>query len=59
MNFPVLVGSGFRIESAENIFRYADGAIVGTSLKKDGISANVVDRTRVKALMDVVKALRV
>ncbi len=56
--FPVLVGSGFRAENAAKIFQYADGAIVGTSLKKDGVSSNVVDRNRVKALMDVVKEIR-
>lgn len=56
--FPVLVGSGFRKESAEKIFEVADGAIVGTSLKKDGISSNPVDRERVKDLMDTVKRIR-
>ena len=56
--FPVLVGSGFRKESAEKIFKYADGAIVGTSLKKDGISSNPVDRERVEDLMDTVKRIR-
>jgi len=56
--FPVLVGSGFRKESAARILQYADGAIVGTSLKKGGISSNVVDRQRVKELMDVVKEIR-
>jgi hypothetical protein len=56
--FPVLVGSGFRKESAAQLLQYADGAIVGTSLKKDGISSNPVDRRRVKDLMDVVKEIR-
>ncbi|MDO9545966.1 MAG: BtpA/SgcQ family protein [Pelolinea sp.] len=56
--FPVLVGSGFNKEAAARIFQYADGAIVGTSLKKDGVSSNVVDRKRVKELMDVVKEIR-
>ena len=56
--FPVLVGSGFRKESAEKIFEVADGAIVGTSLKRDGISSNPVDRERVKDLMDTVKRIR-
>jgi membrane complex biogenesis BtpA family protein len=56
--FPVLVGSGFRKELAGQIFQYADGAIVGTSLKVDGISSNVVDRKRVKELMDCVKEIR-
>lgn len=57
-DFPVLVGSGFRKENAQKIFQFADGAIVGTSLKKDGVSSNVVDRNRVKELLDVVKEIR-
>lgn len=57
-NFPVLVGSGFRKEHAEKILAIADGAIVGTSLKKDGVSSNVVDRNRVRELMEVVKEIR-
>ena len=48
--FPVLVGSGFRKESAEKIFEVADGAIVGTSLKRDGISSNPVDPRTCKRL---------
>lgn len=56
--FPVLVGSGFRKKSAEMIFKYADGAIVGTSLKKDGISSYPVDRKRVQDLMETVKEIR-
>jgi membrane complex biogenesis BtpA family protein len=57
-DFPVLVGSGFRRDSAAAILRIADGAIVGTSLKKDGVSSNVVDRQRVKELMATVKEIR-
>ncbi len=57
-DFPVLVGSGFRKEHAAKILAIADGAIVGTSLKKDGVSSNVVDRNRVRDLMEVVKEIR-
>ncbi|MBP9040219.1 MAG: BtpA/SgcQ family protein [Anaerolineaceae bacterium] len=57
-DFPVLVGSGFRKEHAAKILAIADGAIVGTSLKKDGVSSNVVDRNRVRELMEVVKEIR-
>ena len=57
-DFPVLVGSGFNKLQAAKIFSIADGAIVGTALKKDGVSSNVVDRNRVKELMDVVKEIR-
>ncbi len=57
-DFPVLVGSGFRKEHAAKILAIADGAIVGTSLKKDGVSSNVVDRNRVRELLEVVKEIR-
>ncbi len=57
-DFPVLVGSGFSKDRAEQIFRYADGAIVGTSLKEEGISSKPVDRQRVKELMETVKNIR-
>ncbi len=58
-DFPVLVGSGFRKDQAEKVFRYADGAIVGTSLKKESVSSNPVDHERVKELMEAVKKIRV
>ena len=57
-DFPVLIGSGFQKKSAENIFKYADGAIVGTSLKQEGISSNPVDCLRVADLMETVKQIR-
>ncbi len=56
--FPVLLGSGLRPENAGKLLSVADGAVVGTSLKKDGISAMPVDRARVRALMDAVRAVR-
>jgi membrane complex biogenesis BtpA family protein len=57
-DFPVLVGSGFKVETAEAILQFADGAIVGTSLKIGGISSNMVDRKRVQDLMGTVKQIR-
>lgn len=57
-DFPVLVGSGFKKETAEEILQFADGAIVGTSLKQGGISSNPVDRKRVLELMATVKEIR-
>ncbi|HZO89058.1 MAG TPA: BtpA/SgcQ family protein [Chthonomonadaceae bacterium] len=53
---PVLVGSGFRAETAPTLLAHADGAIVGTSLKRNGQVAEPVDVERVRALraaMDV------
>jgi membrane complex biogenesis BtpA family protein len=48
---PVLAGSGVTPENVKEMLTVADGAIVGTSLKKDGQTENEVDAERVKALL--------
>ncbi len=48
---PVLVGSGVTPENASGFLELADGAIVGTSLKKDGQTENEVDVSRVRDLL--------
>jgi len=48
---PVLIGSGATAASLAELAPYADGFIVGTALKQDGISANPVDPKRVKEFM--------
>ncbi len=55
---PVLIGSGCSAENAAAFLQYADGIIVGSSLKRDGIMENAVDATRVSALMEKVRAVR-
>jgi len=55
---PVLVGSGLNPRNAETLLKHADGAIVGSYLRKDGKFWNPVDISRVKELMAVVKKLR-
>ena len=55
---PVLVNTGFRASNAAELLQFADGAIVGSSLKVDGITWNPVDQDRVQALMDVAHAVR-
>jgi membrane complex biogenesis BtpA family protein len=50
--FPILVGSGFSSVNAKKILEYADGAIVGTSIKSD----DVIDLNKVKELMQIVNA---
>lgn len=54
---PVLVNTGFRASNATELLRYADGAIVGSSLKEDGITWNRVEEVRVRELMETVRAL--
>lgn len=54
---PVLLGSGVTTESLSVLWSKADGFIVGTSLKKNGISTGPVDRARVKAMVQAHKKL--
>lgn len=53
---PVLVNTGFKVTNAAELLRLADGAIVGSSLKVDGVTWNPVDKARVKALMSEVRS---
>lgn len=55
---PIFIGSGFDITNAEELLPCADGVIVGTSLKYNGITENPVDEERVKQLMEIVYRLR-
>jgi len=55
---PVLVGSGVTIENVADMLREADGVIVGTFFKHDGLVHRPVDRERVKAFMQLVARLR-
>ena len=48
----ILIGSGVTAESAPALLEYADGVIVGTSLKVDGKVQNPVDEKRVRAMRD-------
>ncbi|MFN8591536.1 MAG: BtpA/SgcQ family protein [Thermomicrobiales bacterium] len=51
---PILVNTGFRAANAADLLRFADGAIVGSSLKESGITWNRVERARVRELMAAV-----
>lgn len=48
---PIIAGSGFSINNAKKLLRYADWAIVGNSVKTNGF----VDTKKVKELMKLVK----
>ena len=54
---PVLAGSGVNLGNVAEILSLADGAIVGTFFKKDGLTENPVDGSRVKKLTSLVKKL--
>ncbi len=55
---PILVGSGSNRENIGAFLAYADGVIVGSSLKKDGVMQNEVDAKRVGEFMDAVRSVR-
>lgn len=55
---PVFVNTGMRVETAEAQLSIADGAVVGTAFKKDGVFENRSDAERVEKLMAVVKNFR-
>jgi uncharacterized protein len=52
---PILIGSGFNTDNAPTLLPFINGAIVGSSLKKDGKLDNLVDPKRVAALRKVMK----
>lgn len=55
---PVIVNTGVREENVHELLSVADGVIVGTSLKKDGVTWNPVDPERVRRFMKKVESLR-
>jgi hypothetical protein len=52
---PVLIGSGARVETLEQLLPVCDGFIVGTSLKRDGDVQAPVDVRRVTEFMTAVR----
>jgi len=55
-NLPVLLGSGINDENIADFYRKADGFIVGTFFKVDGLWSNTVDASRVEKFMKRVRA---
>ena len=47
----VFIGSGVTAETISDFAEDADGFIVGTALKKDGVATNTVEVQRVRTLM--------
>lgn len=54
----VLANTGVKAENVARILEVADGVVVGTSLKKDGVTWNPVDPARVEKFMEVVRNAR-
>lgn len=55
---PVFANTGVRIETLSEQLAVADGAVVGTAFKVDGVFENAVDPERVRAFMERVAELR-
>lgn len=54
----VFANTGCRMDTIEGILAVADGAVVGTTFKKDGKFENDADVKRVSAFMDMVRSFR-
>ncbi len=57
-DFPLIVGAGVTDRNCARQLSIADGAIIGSFFKKDGIAANCVEPSRVRAIMNVVDFVR-
>lgn len=55
---PILIGSGLSQENLAELLPLADGAIVGSFFKVDGLLKNPVDVSRGRRFMQAAKALR-
>lgn len=58
IKIPVIIGSGITAENIHEYWDFADGFIVGSSLKKEGKWENEVEKIRVEKLMQKVTLLR-
>ena len=55
---PVILGSGITADNVTEFYNEADGFIVGSAFKVDGLWSNTVDPSRVVRFMNVVSRLR-
>lgn len=55
---PVFANTGVRLSNVEATLAVADGAVVGTTFKRDGYIWNEVDASRVREFMQQVRAVR-
>ncbi len=56
-NVRIIVGSGLSVDNIRNYLEFADGFIVGTSLKKYGLVDNPVDPLKVRELVEFIGEL--
>lgn len=55
-SIPVLLNTGAKSGTIKEFFKYADGCIVGSDLKRDGYTWNEVDPERVKRFVDAARS---
>ena len=55
---PVILGSGISADNISEFYNEADGFIVGSAFKVDGLWSNKIDPSRVVRFMAVVTKLR-
>ena len=55
---PVFANTGVKIDNVEEILSIADGCVIGSHLKYDGVTWNNIDPKRVNNFMDKVNKLR-
>ncbi len=57
-DYPVFINTGATAQNIAEYIEIADGVIIGSSLKVDGITWNPVDPKRAKEFMEKVRAAR-
>ncbi len=57
-DYPLIVGAGMTLETCQQQLSVADGAIVGSYFKEDGITVCPVDPARVTCFMEKVREIR-
>ncbi len=57
-DIPVIANTGVRAETVAETLAVADGVIVGTALKRDGVTWNPVDPARAKRFLDAARSGR-
>jgi len=58
LDVPLFVGSGVNADNVASLLQNADGVIVGTWLKKDGVTTNPVDYDRVRLFVERARKLK-
>lgn len=58
VQLPVWIGSGATPAGLPDLWEYADGFIVGSHFKRDGLWSNPIDRRRVEEFMAVARRLQ-